>query len=77
VPGNNEIDYSELQKFEPRQNRYGIFGDNGYHDYVEIHKRELPTIQNKKHSKKETSLSPGSKEVRLSKETVLEAFQRI
>lgn len=30
LPGNSEIPHSESQKYGVRDNRYGIYGDNGY-----------------------------------------------
>lgn len=44
-PGNNEIDYQEFQKLGQRDNRYGVYGDNGYSDYIEIKQRPLPIIE--------------------------------
>lgn len=39
LPGNNDIPYHEDQKYGIRENRYGIYGDNGYGDLIEIKKR--------------------------------------
>lgn len=43
MPGNNELDLQDFNKLGHRQNRYGIFGDNGYQDAIEVSKR--PTAQ--------------------------------
>ena len=36
LPGNHILSEKEESKLGPRQNRYGIFGDNGYAQVVEI-----------------------------------------
>lgn len=56
IPGNSELDYQEVLKLGARHNRYGIFGDNGYTDLIEINKR-APAIMEKTSSTDNISLS--------------------
>lgn len=41
MPGNSDIPVLEDLKYGVREDRYGIFGDNGYSDLIEIKRRDL------------------------------------
>ena len=41
LPGNSLLANKEAQKLGVRDNRYGIYGDNGYQAVIEIKKRSI------------------------------------
>ena len=70
LPGNADLDYQEFLKYGQRENRYGIFGDNGYEDLVEIKKRPVAVIE-------KAPLNPSqavNTDLRRSREGVFSAF---
>lgn len=47
LPGNSTLPLDQNQQFQARENRYGLFGDNGYGDLVEIKKRQISKEEKK------------------------------
>ena len=41
LPGNMDLDFNDGQKYGARKNRYGLFGDNGYSELIEIKRRKM------------------------------------
>lgn len=41
LPGNSDVPYEQALKFGVRDDRYGLFSDNGYGELIEIKKRKI------------------------------------
>ena len=59
-------------KFEGRDNRYGIFGDNGYGDLIEIKRRDLS-----KEASRSKSREAHGEQIKLSKEGLVTMIDKI
>lgn len=73
LPGNTDLDFNENQKFGARQNRYGIYGDNGYSELIEIKRRKM---EDQPPKSKNSSLER-KQEIKLSKDGLVTVIQKM
>lgn len=72
LSGNNDLNFKEASKLGPRENRYGLYGDNGYAATVEIKKRKVED-----EPKSQSGSLERKNEIRLSKEGLVEVINKI
>eukprot|EP00347_Sterkiella_histriomuscorum_P003387 403364494 len=80
LPGNSDIPYQNTLKFGAREDRYGLFSDNGYGELIEIKKRKIEEVDIKKPIKKEKSREPSEEranEIKLSKDGMVQLISKI
>ena len=72
MPGNSDINFEDQLKYEARDNRYGIYGDNGYGELIEIKRRDLS-----KEASRSKSRDGQREQIKLSKEGLVTMIDKI